>query len=181
MANDHTPHISCSSLDNQTTGYDPLDIKVKLLFGIDEAGRKQRLFNNIQFYGGLYRPCIEKEYVFEYKHKTNTQEWSVAQNPNRQKDLDYITRMNDTATNPQYVGLVVPDNCDVCGQQTAKKEYQYQRGGKQGDKKGYDPIATDTLDANNAFAVQRAFLQALIGKAKQQTKQQEMYPTVYLT
>lgn len=180
MSNDHTPHIGRSSLDFQATGYDPLDVKVKLLFGIDELGRKQRLFNNIQFYGGLYRPCVEKEYLFDYRHKTNTQEWSVAQNPNRQKDLEYITRINDTATNPQYVGLVVPEDCDICGHQTAKKEYRYQQRG-QTDKKGYDPIQSDTLDANNAFEVQRAFLQALIGKAKTQTKQQEMYPTAYLT
>ena len=67
--NDHTPHISASSLDTQTAGYDPLDIKIKRLFGIDEAGRRQRLFNNIQFYGGLYRPCVEKEYAREYFHK----------------------------------------------------------------------------------------------------------------
>ena len=61
-----------------------------------------------------------------------------------------------------------------------QKEYQ-QRGGKKDYKKAYDPVVSDTLDANNAFDVQRAFLQALIGKAKKQTKQQEMYPTAYLT
>ena len=65
-------------------------------------------------------------------------------------------------------------------QETAKKEYQ-QRVGKKDYRKAYDPVVSDTLDANNAFDVQRAFLQALIGKAKQQTKQQEMYPTAYLT
>ncbi len=176
MAN--TPHIGRSSLDFQATGYDPLDVKVKLLFGIDEAGRKQRLFNNIQFYGGLYRPCVEKEYVGEYFHKTNTQEWSVAQNPSRQKDLDYITSIGEEKDNPMYAGIVQLEDC--CKQQTPKKEYQ-QRGGKKDYKKAYDPIANDMLDANNAFDVQRAFLQALIGKAKQQTKQQEMYPTAYLT
>lgn len=188
MAIPNDPHIGRSSLDNQTTGYDPLEIKLKKLFDTNNEERRQRVAANIAYYGGAARPCVEKEYITistkffcnEYLWQTHTQEWSVAQNPNRQKDLEYITRMNETVSNPQYVGLVVPDNCDVCGQQTAKK-YQYQRAEKQGDKKGYDPIATDTLDANNAFDVQRAFLQALIGKAKQQTKQQEMYPTAYLT
>lgn len=187
MEND--PHMGRTSLSFQTTGYDHLYIKLKKLFDINDEARRQKVAANINYYGGAARPCVEKEYITiatkdfdnEYYWQTNTQEWGVAQNPNRQKDLEYITRLNDTAANPQYVGLVVPDNCDACGQQTAKKKYQYQRVGKQGDKKGYDPIASDTLDANNAFAVQRAFLQALIGKAKQQTKQQEMYPTAYLT
>jgi hypothetical protein len=176
---ENIPHIGASSLSTQTTGYDPLDIKLRMLFGIDEEGRRQRLFNNIQFYGGLYRPCIEKEYVWEYFHKTNTQEWSVAQNPNRQKDLEYITCIGEDKDNPMYAGIIQLEDC--CKQQASKNDYQHQRGGKSEQKKQYDPIANDTLDVNNAFDVERAFLQALIGKAKQQIKQQEMYPTPYLT
>src|SRR3989338_6907292 len=183
---DNDPHIGRSSLSFQTTGYDPLYIKLKRLFDVNDEERRQRVATNIAYYGGALRPCVEKEYITiatrefnnEYYSQTNTQEWSVAQNPNRQKDLDYITSIGEEKDHPMYAGIVQLEDC--CKQQTPKKEY-HQQAGKKDYKKAYDPVVSDTLDANNAFDVQRAFLQALIGKAKKQTKQQEMYPTAYLT
>ncbi|MEK6868041.1 MAG: hypothetical protein AABX98_04410 [Nanoarchaeota archaeon] len=113
MEND--PHIGRSSLGFQTTGYDPLYIKLKKLFDVNDEARRQRV--------------ATKEFNNEYYWQTNTQEWSVAQNPNRQNDLDYITSIGDDKDNPMYAGIIQLEDC--CKQRTSKKDYQQQRRGKQ--------------------------------------------------
>lgn len=189
-----------TSIAWQTQRYDPLEQKLIKLFGQDEILRYQRIVTWIAYQGGRDRIALEKDYTeaqarhaevchgygpstgnegYRMRENTGKAESMIKQNPNRQNNLEYITRADDEVSNSIYTGIVVLDSCDPCKKHTPKKEYKVQRGEKR-EYKTYDPIANDTLDINNAFDVQRAFLQALIGKAKTQTKQQEMYPAAYL-
>jgi hypothetical protein len=187
-----------TSLEWQTTRYDRMNIKLKKLFGIDERPMYQRVATWIQQQGRYHTAALEKDYteargryiesitsggpaelsqniISSGRTNTGTVEEMVAQNPNTTSELEYITEIGDGSITPGYTGMV---NAHTRDNDALQKYYGITKPGKQ--KYNTDDPMDDTLDLQNVFDVQRAFIRELIGEAKAQKKQQHMYPTAYI-
>jgi hypothetical protein len=187
-----------TSLDWQTTRYDPQDIKLRKLFGFNERPMYQRVAAWIQQQGRHHTAALEKEYTeargrytevktsggaasLSYSEitsgRTNTGnvESLAAQNPNRINGLEYIATIDENSITPGYTGMV---NAHMRDSDTLNKYHGIQKQGK--TKYNTNDPMDDTLDLEKDFDVQRAFMRELIGQAKLQKQGQEMYPTAYI-